>query len=396
MENKLEAIVSEDDEDDIKDTSSTNNKTKKKKKIICPKYKIIDGSKFAVDAFRYGEISHVEDYFLTHYHADHYIGLTKKFCHTLYLSEITGILVKAFIGVDEKYFKIVKVNEPFYLNKVQITPMDANHCPGALLFLFQFPDGRNVLHTGDFRATDGMSKQLDDWNCKLDLVYLDTTYLHTKRRFPSQSESIAYALEKVQQYICDNIGERFLIVCGSYLIGKEKIWTSIAKTFNFKVFLEKERLKAFKCLCYGSLEHLKFINQYVTEDMQEADILVTNMLNLSYPKLKEFIRDHQDSYNTILGVVASGWESQKYSQGRISLLNVQYSEHSSYTELERFIAQTKPKDIISTVPVRMDQSITSEIPSEWLGETVKLRKKVNQTKLIRKKSSPSYQAFKNT
>lgn len=40
-----------------------------------------------------------------------------------------------------------------------------------------------------------------------------------------------------------------------------------------------------------------------------------------FQKLKEFIRDHQDSYNTILGVVASGWESQKYSQGRISLLS---------------------------------------------------------------------------
>ena len=89
-------------------------------------WNIVLGSKFAVDAFRYGEISHVEDYFLTHYHADHYIGLTKKFCHTIYLSEITAILVKAFIGVDEKYLKIVKVNESFYLDKVQITPMDVS------------------------------------------------------------------------------------------------------------------------------------------------------------------------------------------------------------------------------------------------------------------------------
>ena len=95
-------------------------------------WNIVSGSKFAVDAFRYGEISHVEDYFLTHYHADHYIGLTKKFCHTIYLSEITAILVKAFIGVDEKYLKIVKVNEPFYLEEVQITPMDVS------LFIQQF------------------------------------------------------------------------------------------------------------------------------------------------------------------------------------------------------------------------------------------------------------------
>lgn len=86
--------------------------------------------------FRYGEISHVEDYFLSHYHADHYIGLTKKFCHTIYLSEITAILVKAFIGVDEKYMKVVKVNEPFYLNEVRITPMDV--CCWILMSLINY------------------------------------------------------------------------------------------------------------------------------------------------------------------------------------------------------------------------------------------------------------------
>lgn len=99
---------------------------------------IVLGSKFAVDAFRYGEISHVEDYFLSHYHADHYIGLTKKFCHTIYLSEITAILVKAFIGVDEKYMKIVKVNESFYLNEVQITPMDVCNYRWILMSLINY------------------------------------------------------------------------------------------------------------------------------------------------------------------------------------------------------------------------------------------------------------------
>lgn len=44
MENKCDALVSEDDEEDAKvDTSSLNKKAKKKKKIICPKYKIING-----------------------------------------------------------------------------------------------------------------------------------------------------------------------------------------------------------------------------------------------------------------------------------------------------------------------------------------------------------------
>lgn len=99
------------------------------------------------------------------------------------------------------------------------------------------------------------------------------------------------------------------------------------------------------------------------------------------------MRENQDSFNTILGVVASGWENQKYSPGRISLLRVQYSEHSSYDELETFIDKTKPKNVISTVPVRMNSATTSDIPKEWLSENVKTNKKFNQKRINSKSTN---------
>lgn len=374
LDKRLVAVLSEnEDEEDIQST-------KTKKKAICPTYKVVEGSLFAVDAFRYGDISFVEHYFLTHFHSDHYIGLRRKFQHKIYLSQITAVLVKQFIGVAEELLNVVHVNVPFYLEKVKITPMDANHCPGALLFLFQFPDGRNVLHTGDFRAKKSMVQLLNQWNCKLDLVYLDTTYLSSKRRMPEQAESIKFLIEHVQRYLEQNIGEKFLIVVGSYLIGKEKVWISIVKHFNFKVYLEKERLKAFKAICACSSKHLEVYKNYVTENIEEADVRVVNMIQLSYPNLRDFLRDNQDSFNTILGVVASGWQNQKYSPGRISLLNVTYSEHSSYEELETFIAETRPMNVVSTVPVRTNSAITSEIPKDWMSENMKPRKKIKSIK----------------
>lgn len=154
---------------------------------------------------------------------------------------------------------------------------------------------------------------------------------------------------------------------------------SIVQHFNFKVYLEKERLKAFKEICACSYEHLEIYKKYVTENIEEADVRVVNMIQLSYPNLRDFLRDNQDSFNTILGVVASGWQSQKYSTGRISLLHVQYSEHSSYGELETFINKTQPKNVISTVPVRMNSAITADIPKDWIE--AKPRKKMNQKKM---------------
>lgn len=280
LEKRLVAVVSESEDDENVPEPS---KKPTRKKVVCPKYKVVEGSLFAVDAFRYGDISFVEHYFLTHFHADHYIGLRKKFRHKIYLSPITEALVKQFIGVSAELLHPVHVNIPFYIEDVKITPMDANHCPGALLFLFQFPNGRNVLHTGDFRANDAMVQQLARWNCQLDLVYLDTTYLSSKRRMPSQDESIEFLLQHVSRYLEENIGEKFLIIVGAYLIGKEKIWMSIAQRFNFKVFLEKERLKAFKAICACSAEHLRIYKQHVTEQEDEADVRVVNMIQLSYP-----------------------------------------------------------------------------------------------------------------
>lgn len=68
--------------------------------------------------------------------------------------------------------------ETFSCAGVQVTLIDANHCPGAVQLLFELPDGSKYIHCGDMRYC----RQMQD-NPHLarfrgaNAVFLDTTWV---------------------------------------------------------------------------------------------------------------------------------------------------------------------------------------------------------------------------
>ena len=66
--------------------------------------------------------------------------------------------------------------------------MDANHCPGAVQFLFQLPDGgARYVHCGDMRFCAALK---EDPHLQRFVgaraVFLDTTYCNPRFTFPLQ------------------------------------------------------------------------------------------------------------------------------------------------------------------------------------------------------------------
>lgn len=328
----------------------------------CPFYKIMPGFFIAVDAFRYGAVKGQNAYFLSHFHSDHYIGLTSSWTHgPIYCSKVTGNLVRQQLRVDPKWVVDIEFEQKTLIpgtQGVSVTMISANHCPGSSLFLFEKESGKEkhtklqrVLHCGDFRAcrahiehpllrpdvldvVSGKNRQQ-----KLDACYLDTTYLNPKYAFPPQQQVIQACADMCvslnrsraddtdgwEQMKRERAGQgmvkfvrkesitedpehpksptrgRLLVIVGTYSIGKERICVGIAKALNSKIFAPAGKQRICKALEDPEL------NSLLTTDPRCAQVHMTPLFEIRADTLDDYLRDYADTFSRAVGFRPSGW-----------------------------------------------------------------------------------------
>ncbi|ESZ92816.1 hypothetical protein SBOR_6803 [Sclerotinia borealis F-4128] len=336
----------------------------------CPFYKIMPGLFICVDAFRYGAVKGCNAYFLSHFHSDHYIGLTSTWSHgPIYCSKITGNLVKQQLRVDPKWVVSIEFNDRIEVPNTQgvsVTMIPANHCPGSSLFFFEKNTGRGqnpkvqrILHCGDFRAcpahiahpllmpnivesVTGKTKQQ-----KIDVCYLDTTYLNPKFSFPSQDDVVKACADMCVSLSKENAEEsdawetvkreragdkmtkfiksapktetedsnnaegapkskkkargRLLVVCGTYSIGKERIVLGIARALDCKIYAIPGKMR----IC-AALEDPELTSR-LTSDPQEAQIHMQMLMDLRPETLQDYLTGYKPHFTRVVGFRPSGW-----------------------------------------------------------------------------------------
>uniref|UniRef100_A0A4W5NG41 DNA cross-link repair 1A protein n=1 Tax=Hucho hucho TaxID=62062 RepID=A0A4W5NG41_9TELE len=338
----------------------------------CPFYKKIPGTKFAVDAFQYGLVEGITTYFLTHFHSDHYGGLKKSSTFHIYCNRITGNLVKSKLRVAEQYVHILPMNTQVTVDGFKVILLEANHCPGAAMLLLFLPDGQTVLHTGDFRADPSMEVYHELLSCRVQTLYLDTTYCSPEYTFPTQQEVINFAANTA--FICVTLNPRTLVVCGSYSVGKEKVFLALAEVLGSKVCLSRDKFNTMCCL------ESERIRQLITTDWKAAQVHVLPMMQLNFKNLQAHLSRFSRQYDQLVAFKPTGWTfSQRVGavedikpkvHGNISIYGIPYSEHSSYLELKRFVQWLRPLKIIPTVNVGSwaSRKAMERCFREWLTE----------------------------
>ncbi|KFY90070.1 hypothetical protein V500_05315 [Pseudogymnoascus sp. VKM F-4518 (FW-2643)] len=342
--------------------AETSAKGKPAYKRVCPFYKIMPGFYICVDAFRYGAVQGCNAYFLSHFHSDHYIGLTASWCHgPIYCSKVTGNLVKQQLKVDPKWVVTLDFEDIVEVpntHGVSVTMIPANHCPGSSLFLFEKvvgkgpkPKVQRILHCGDFRACPahvehpqlmpdivdsitGKTKQQ-----KIDVCYLDTTYLNPRYSFPSQDDvvqscaDICVSMSKDKgEHTWERSGKerggasmarfvdtevksedaatqadlkkprgRLLILCGTYSIGKENICLGIARALDCKIWAPPRKQK----IC-AALEDPELTSR-MTTNPHEAQIHMQSLMEIRAETLQDYLNGLKPHFSRIVGFRPSGW-----------------------------------------------------------------------------------------
>ncbi|CAE6446404.1 unnamed protein product [Rhizoctonia solani] len=265
-----------------------------------------------------------------------------------------------------------------------VTLLDANHCPGSVMFLIEGKRGA-ILHTGDIRAepamvsrlarnahiapyifTDGQQKK------QLEAVYLDTASFIGTQIVPSKASAVEGLLDMIGMYPEDT-----LFYLNIWTWGYEDILIGIADRFNAKIHVDRHK---YLVLCsvenyHSSPSFSKSARQDVFKNILTCDEHETRFhacerynqcttIKPAEPEPKR--RTHRNSTVKQVptkkvvwinpGVVASSnWGSyiqevnDQLKEGHfVDKLKVPLSRHSTLTELQSLISLLRPKNLYPT------------------------------------------------
>ena len=299
---------------------------------------VISGTPIAVDFWKLRQCPHSRIFFLSHMHADHTAGLKSSWnTHTIYCSELTKKLVTAKRGVNSDLVTGLPLDEHIIISldeqgheTMSVTLIDANHCPGSVMFIFEGYFGK-ILYTGDFRHCERIATHSAINRRVFDVLYLDNTYCDPNCIFPSRTEATNEILEIIRRH------SEHMVVIGLHNLGKEMLLHTIAKEFRTWIGVDPSRRE--------TLELIEMPNVFTCE---------IDKVRIRVVKKNEITEKNMQAWNSEEPTIAI-LPTCLYVGGKNPFANldnvfvVPYSDHCSFEELQKFVQVVKPRRIIPIV-----------------------------------------------
>ncbi|XP_059487285.1 DNA cross-link repair 1A protein-like isoform X2 [Neocloeon triangulifer] len=338
----------------------------------------IDGVEFtSIDRFTH--VHKFSAFFLTHCHTDHTNGIgnlsTLETKYTFYCSRESAQILKnlrAKLKLSDRFFDHVQVldvgrRHTIVIKKpddadsnaedqiVKVTPISANHCLGACMFLFETEENQRVLFTGDFRFSPNQLKDIKELHYSdgtvkgIDLVYLDTTFfnqINHAKVFPSEEESLQMIEASIDKYLfaLKKGDQAWIHIKPAGFIGSEEIIVKLSKKYKTKIHFHEE-----ECKCYTGFEE---IESCITTEGQVAFIHMCKIEGQdvnSTPRKEVLCKPPSNALHIVPSALYFAIElgnnkiiePEDLSNG--GFVRIARSRHSSHSELKSFLKHFRPR-----------------------------------------------------
>ncbi|XP_043194183.1 5' exonuclease Apollo-like [Amphibalanus amphitrite] len=276
------------------------------------------------------------NFFLTHCHGDHLSPRLTRWSKKIYTSKLNCEILQIIYNLPPSLLVELPLGETTAVDRFQVTALDARHCPGSIVLLFQGDFG-SILYTGDLRFWPGL---LDEPALQyvvsgpgLDRLYLDNTYCSPDCVFPRREE----VLEQVIRYLrewddCD-------IYIGMRELGKEDAVLAIAEALQTDVIVSKSRLRLLEC-CAPS-------PRWTTDPHSGGRLRLVPFRQIAEYGSGSTDTGRQRVALLLTALYVGSQLPAQYSGGRVQVFP--YSDHSSFPELCELVRRARPRRVLPLV-----------------------------------------------
>ena len=172
--------------------------------------------------------------------------------------------------------------------------------------------------------------------------------------FPAQHAVIRHVVEACRLLLpC----KRTLVLFGTYSIGKERVFLEVGRQLGVTLHVERAKMRLIECMRLDNAD----ASLLTSEPHSTTRWRVVPMGQLRAPKLRELLGQLRARFDAIVAFRPTGWAYGRGGAaagaagrtmrlaGNVTVVEVPYSEHSSYDELLQCVRDLQPRKVVATV-----------------------------------------------